>query len=240
MQGWQIVQQLAANKLDSWERIFENFRVHSVNDEAWSVVDEEKVAAFCQACPLLGTAKSLACCILSFLLAVKSKYHAVLCLWPNYYRGLVDMVALLMSNLLLIEELKSNQISFNLTGHDLATQLAAQAALFMRAKEPQALNRGHSGRMGSLRDRIDRLYLQERAPSTISRVLSLGLGRSFHQAGAVPKTTKLIPLMEAVQHAGFCSTATWTTSCNLSRLTLWDAVWHSLVNSWKQLWLGNH
>ena len=89
-------------------------------------------------------------------------------------------------------------------GQDLAAQLAAQAALFMRNKEPQALRRGNSGRLGSLRDRIDRLYLRERA-TPASRPMSSG--RSFFQSGKIAKTAKLIPLMEAVQHPGFSTIA---------------------------------
>ena len=91
-------------------------------------------------------------------------------------------------------------------GHDLAGQLAAQASLFMRNSEPQALRRGNSGRFGSLRDRIDRLYLRERTPSA-RRPLSVNRDASYHQAGKVPKTSKLVPFLEAVQHPGFSTAA---------------------------------
>lgn len=97
-----------------------------------------------------------------------------------------------------------------LTGEDLAAQLTAQAALFMKGSQPQALRRGNSGRLGSLRERIDRLYLRERTPSasrSAMRSLSVSRDASFHQAGRIPKTSKLVPFWEAVQHPAFSSIA---------------------------------
>ena len=79
MQGWQIVQQLEQKQLDSWERINEACAVKSPNDDAsWDASDNQKVAEFVSACPLLGRqyfctlsskAQPLPCCVLlvSFL-----------------------------------------------------------------------------------------------------------------------------------------------------------------------------
>lgn len=85
---------------------------------------------------------------------------------------------------------------FHFAGNKLASQLAEQAALFVaNHHNAQPLRRGNTLRLGSLGERINRLYFTEMAPAVLSKAIA--------SANKLRSKQKMIPFTEAVQHPGF-------------------------------------
>jgi hypothetical protein len=56
--------------------------------------------------------------------------------------------------------------------------------------KPQPLQRGHSYRVGSLRDRIERLYFKEKAPPPPGPPTAPSKGNSYHPRSRLTALTK--------------------------------------------------
>lgn len=75
----------------------------------------------------------------------------------------------------------------------------AEAALFVNNRIHQSLARGKLVRLGSLRERINRLYFKEKLPSTLKQNFGNGMRLQMGDKG------RLVPFLEAVNHPSFLS-----------------------------------